>query len=73
MTVQFLELANPSVVMDAVERTLSPSLKGIMPSGDIVNVVGQALKLSRAVAEDGKGFTISYLKSKSGFPLRTSL
>lgn len=69
MTVKVLPLASPESIATLVKRS-SPILSGILsgnnaPAKDIIDIVQQALKLSRAIAEDGKGFSVSYREGVS--------
>jgi hypothetical protein len=62
MTVQNLPLRSPVAIAPLVEQHLSAAIGGGVPSGVTVEVVGQSLSLSRSVNEDGKGFSISYVR-----------
>lgn len=60
MTVNVLPLASPESIASLVTRS-SPILSGgNAPAREIIDIMQQALKLSRAMAEDGKGFSVLY-------------
>ncbi|RSH82150.1 hypothetical protein EHS25_006083 [Saitozyma podzolica] len=69
MTVQNLPLANPASVAPKVEQNLAASIGGGVQPGQTVEVVRQSLALSRAVTEDGKGFSVSYAQDGQAFGL----
>lgn len=58
MTVKSLPSADPVDIASLVEGRLSSTLPGLLRHGETVEIVRQALNLDRAVAEDGKGYTV---------------
>ena len=57
-----LPIANSATLASSLELKLHGS--GVQ-SGETVGIVGRALSVSRAVAEDGKGFSVSYVAGTS--------
>lgn len=73
MTVQNLPLANPASVAPTVEQNLAASIGGGVQPGQTEEVVWQSLALSRAVTEDGKGFSVSYVQGMWHLVLRVDV
>lgn len=64
MTVHSLPLANAATIARSMEQNMGEPIAGNVSPGQLIDIVKEALALSRAVAEDGKGFTVSYVKGK---------
>ena len=64
MTVQHLPMADPHMLAASAAGQFSARVGRTVQPAEIVDTIQQALQLSRALAEDGKNFSISYMKGR---------
>ena len=62
MTVQNLPFANPASTAAVVEQMVSSQVGGGIQSAEMTELVQQALSLARNIAQDGKGYSLSYVR-----------